>query len=471
MMPSQTIPKRFKFARVIAWLFLVLSILLLFYTYYRAEIFLLRWTNLVNASFNVPGTYFKYYVISITGILFWGMVLRLKDEIKVISTMVALSLLVGLYLVEISLNFVAPAPYGLKKLKASLAGLEFDTRSKLKVYLDLKDEGADVVPAIHAAVQFTKLNGVPGVEPLFPFGGISKKTTVYCNENGKHLIYLSDRHGFNNPDSEWESPQTEWMLTGDSFVQGACVQPGEDMAGQIRLITGENVISLGMGGTSLLTQLASLKEYAEPRKPKIVLWMYYELDMGELASEKSSSLLMSYLDPEFSQRLIYRQREIDDRLRQYLMLELPKFKQEALLMKTGVLRFYNVRNLYTMRNFFNFRSNSVLPTVDFDPLFTEILKKARDRTSAWGGKLFFVYLPKTERYAGEVKNHDLFYQRGEVLEVVKSLDIPIVDIHREVFADHPDPLSLYPFRMRGHYTAEGYGEVIKAVISKVRAEQ
>ena len=64
---------QFKFARGATWLFLVLSILLLGYSYYRAEIIFQG---------GYPEKYFQYYVISLAGILFWGVVLRLKDEIK-----------------------------------------------------------------------------------------------------------------------------------------------------------------------------------------------------------------------------------------------------------------------------------------------------------------------------------------------------------------------------------------------------
>jgi len=37
-----------------------------------------------------------------------------------------------------------------------------------------------------------------------------------------------------------------------------------------------------------------------------------------------------------------------------------------------------------------------------------------------------------------------------------ELDIPIIDIQKEVFDIHPDPLSLFPFRIFGHYNAERY---------------
>jgi hypothetical protein len=46
-----------------------------------------------------------------------------------------------------------------------------------------------------------------------------------------------------------------------------------------------------------------------------------------------------------------------------------------------------------------------------------------------------------------------------VVEVVKGLNIPVIDIHQEVFADHPDPLPLFSFRIFGHYNKKGCSEV------------
>ena len=64
-------------------------------------------------------------------------------------------------------------------------------------------------------------------------------------------------------------------------------------------------------------------------------------------------------------------------------------------------------------------------------------------------------------------NQDPF-KRSQVIDLVKNLNIPVVDIHEMVFATHPDPLSLFYFRKSPHYTAEGYSEVAKAIISGVR---
>ena len=49
------------------------------------------------------------------------------------------------------------------------------------------------------------------------------------------------------------------------------------------------------------------------------------------------------------------------------------------------------------------------------------------------------------------------------MQAATELDIPIIDIHNEVFKIHPDPLSLFPFRTPGHYNAEGYRLIAEAI--------
>jgi hypothetical protein len=78
--------KTYSFTRWMSWLFLVASILLLIYTYYKSEITL-------NGARDV--IYFKYYLISLTGILFWGVMLLLREGARANIVTVVTSLVVG----------------------------------------------------------------------------------------------------------------------------------------------------------------------------------------------------------------------------------------------------------------------------------------------------------------------------------------------------------------------------------------
>jgi hypothetical protein len=97
-------------------------------------------------------------------------------------------------------------------------------------------------------------------------------------------------------------------------------------------------------------------------------------------------------------------------------------------------------------------------------LFREILLQAKDRVHRWGGKLYFIYLPSWKRYAN--RSDIGIQQRGRVLNLVKDLDIPIIDIH-SAFAEQDVPLALFPFHGAGHYVSEGHELVGKEILKAI----
>ena len=56
----------------------------------------------------------------------------------------------------------------------------------------------------------------------------------------------------------------------------------------------------------------------------------------------------------------------------------------------------------------------------------------------------------------------------KVLNVVKKLQISIIDINMELFSKHNDPLNLFPFRTHGHYNEEGYELVAKKILERIK---
>ena len=450
--------KNYPLARWMSWLFLVASITLLIFVYYRAEIIYQG---------TMGDRYFKYYLISLAGILFWGVVLRLREEIQANIVTVVSSLVIGLYLVEGGLTFLgleqpghrAEAESATKAKIAAELGIEWDKRSKLEVIEDLIAEGVDAVPAIWP------LHVLQMSDNFLPLGGIAYRTTVGSNETGRWAIYPSDRYGFNNPDSEWDATKLEWLLIGDSYTEGEAVQPGEDIAGQLRAITHQSAISLGKTGNGPLTELAELTEYAGAIKPNKVLWIYFEGNdliskrgnqINDLDRDKMNPLLIRYMEEGFSQNLINRQKEIDTRLEKYFVTARVQAQQ------------YKPRwvKLSAIRSVVGFDAYGDVDVDDY-ALFAKILTKAKARVESRGGKLYFVYLPELGRY-NKVVSHDKFRKKSEVIDLVKGLDIPVIDTHQEIFANHPDPLALFPYRGGGHYNAEGYSEVAKAIVENIR---
>ena len=94
--------------------------------------------------------------------------------------------------------------------------------------------------------------------------------------------------------------------------------------------------------------------------------------------------------------------------------------------------------------------------------------------------MYFVYLPSHKKYQksllgrtiwkklrGPIENHS-FDSYNDVINVVNSLGIPLIDLHKELFISMEDPLSIAPLRSHGHFTEEGYYLVSKAIFDKIK---
>ena len=270
----------------------------------------------------------------------------------------------------------------------------------------------------------------------------------------------TDEHGFNNPKGLYEINNTDIVLTGDSFTEGYSVHADETISAVLRE-SGFNAISVGKIDNGPLLELAALKEYAEPLKAKVVLWMYYINDLTDLFREMKSSFLQKYLnDNEFSQNLISRQEEIDSLLVDYVQGEWVKKRERERererKMEMEIINIILIRNLrYKIK---------LKPTVH--PLiFKDIMQKAKQMVLDWGGNMYFIYLPH-HRYSTGVED----INREFVLHTANELEIPIIDIHKEVFVPHPDPLSLIAFKNYGHYTNEGYRLVAETISNRLKVD-
>ena len=103
-------------------------------------------------------------------------------------------------------------------------------------------------------------------------GGISFKNIILCNEAGEWITFDSDRYGFNNNDYVWDYKNVDFMLVGDSFAQGYCVERRSNIAGILES-KGSYAINLGTGGNGPLVNFAVIKEYIELLKPKNIIWI------------------------------------------------------------------------------------------------------------------------------------------------------------------------------------------------------
>lgn len=337
---------------------------------------------------------------------------------------------------------------------------KFDTRDILEVFLDLKKKEKNVTffnrPPINYN-QDVKTNFVP-------LSGKSNSKTIHCNENGYFSIYGSDRYGFNNPDQEWQNDEIEYLLLGDSFTHGACVNRPNDISSNLRKLSKKSVINLGIQGNGPLSEFASLKEYFK-KNTKNIIWMFFEgNDIVDLSLEMNNQILNEYLSNEnFKQNLKQKQIEIDNLTIKYVPERRESIIVDNIFLSTIKLtKFrYKIKVLKRIQRDKKFDQKQDINQVY--KKFSQILQNTKKFSNDNNSKLHFVYIPYLHKYEGNLNTNT--YQN--VKKIVTELNIPFIDLNIELFNKKKDPLTLHPFKdVSSHFTPDGYKEVAEIIYSK-----
>ena len=398
--------------------------------------------------------YSIFILFSVISAILLGLGLRLSNYLKINLSLLIFSVAITVYAFETYLEFVPEKTQSIK-IQAKQFGVPFDSRTKMEVLNNLNETGNEGYPNI-TPHRFTKSNGLgTNKGRIYPLGGIPNVTTVDCNESGYWSIFEADEHGFNNPKGLYQRNKIEIFLTGDSMAEGACVNSDESITAVIRKL-GFTAINIGKGGNGPLIEFAALKEYAEPLKPKTVLWVFSENDLTDLKNEVNSMFLRNYLDNSYySQNLISRQNEIDSLLKIFYQNNLEPKK--SIMIRNELFKTIKLTNIRSILN--------ITPKIN-PAVFKNILFRTKELVSSWGGDLYFVYVPSI--YSISKSKKDPY--REKILNFISEQSIPIIDIQKEVIAMHPDPLSLFPFRNAVHYNADGYRLIAEAITERLKAD-
>jgi len=389
--------------------------------------------------------------------------LKLEDQKKVNLLLMVFGIAIPLYIIEFVLLInVEPHPSTIqyRALKAQKLGKPFDTRTKFQVIMDFRKEGIEAYPnsppsEVNHKERLDKFEPSLRHDGLYFLGNMSNTFIVDCNEGGEFLTYVSDEHGFPNSKGLYKKNMLDVVAIGDSHTSGNCVKVEANSISYIKQHY-KNTLNLGTGGSGPLANLAKIREYIEPLKPKIVLWMHQSSDLIDLGYEKKFSILMQYLDPDFSQNLMQRQPELDRMLKEIVFKaekqtaseegEYEKWRKTLTLKGFLVLR--QIRGKIFLLNQDNENKRT-----DNRKLLVKLLTLANKTVTAWGGKLYFVFIPSAEfHYPGYLSPT---HRSQVIIPLVESLNIPVIDIYTPL-SKHPDILSLYALRGKSHLNEKGY---------------
>ncbi len=379
------------------------------------------------------------------------------------------SVLVALYLLELLVRVVTPAPPKLvhvdwlAEIEARRAGRNDPTYT----------------PALPPRSSSTDSVG-NGDAALMPLGSVSSARIILCanRRTGEIVEYDSDERGFRNPMGTWAA-RPAVVLIGDSYAHGYCVGEGDDIAGQLRTL-GYPVLNLGQSASGPLTALATVVEYVQPIQPASVFWLYYEgNDLRNLREDQKVVSLRSYLagtsagDTESAagQGLFDRQSEVDALLREFFEAHFRRLQAERAEM-SGVaqpaadsgdggdgpmayLKLWRLRQRLGLT-----RTRPYLPKASAHEL-AEVVAHAAGVIDGWDGRLTVVYLPAHQRYRF-ASRADRQFDRPGVLAAFDSIGVPVLDLTDD-FRSVPDRAALFDPGTGNHYTPQGYRLVAEAI--------
>ncbi len=369
---------------------LFLSILfLIFFTYKE-----------INANDDLKGYYITHTYFFLLLIVILLTINFFAKKIQTYFFILFFSFVASLYLAE---GYI----YYSGKIKFFQSTLDYEQNLKIALQNEIKKHKDGIAPF--------SVN----TDDLISFSGISNSKMILCNEGGFFASYTSDRNGFNNPDYVWDKDIVDVVIMGDSFVQGMCVNEGNDISSHVRSLSKLNTINIGWQKSGPLRQYATFLEYIK-KNPRYIFWVYFENDLVDLKNELKNDLLFKYyLNEEFNQNLNNKRDKIDYLLKKEhekfmnTSFELKKVKKYQNLInflklyKTRQLLFSSLSNFLNLENTDNYSLNDNKTLI----IYFKIIDKMKKIINEKDTKLILVYLA-TDKYE--------FSKRSDYLKNVKK---------------------------------------------------
>lgn len=403
------------------------------------------------------------------GALAWAYVaLRKPDRTVTRIAWELVALAISLLAVESMIAIWAPeipSPQLTRARTAEKLGLPFDLRTKSEVVAELRTTGVDAYPSISR--EWPQMAAVRQQLPagLFPVSHASRVTVVECNETGEYLEYQTDEFGFRNPSGLLASRAIDVAAVGASFALGHCLPVERTVVGIIRA-TFPRTASLAMAGGGSLSNLATFREYVEPLRPPVVLWVMHP-NTANIADELSDPTLPRYFEPEFSQHLIDRQTEIDKVWRELAIPVQYEFDRRS---KTNIayaeeIRFKRIPFLPQLRWRVHVTRGvtSGPSSIDLEP-FLHTLNLARSATESWGGQFVVAIMPLYQDVvAGQLPQ---VLRHEQLAALLNEKGFEVLDTGA-LFAAQPDPAGLYTMRINNHPNAGGYALLGNYIVAEL----
>ena len=362
--------------------------------------------------------------------------------------------------------------------RARQLGIAWDKRGVAEVVRDLRLHDPNHYPE-SSAVSFVdhEHSGWPpylsvGGRNVIPLASIANTRLVSCNESGSYPVYPTDRYGFNNPDSLWAHASFDAIIIGDSFARGACVEQGEDVAGQMRTAY-PATLNLGMPGTGPLTSVAVLREYTLDRRAQFLFWLHYGNDLADTARELHHPIISRYMDPGFSQGLEASLAEVDASYREFIDKRIATSRvpwRVWLERVTASAVSKNLTGLAIGRGRDALRDSAPDTGPPDTGQLQAVLKVLEGEAARLEAELVVVYLPgPIHLFTGKEEEAEQAH-KAAVLAIAQNMGLPKIDID-SAFREAGDLPRFWALGGLAHFSPEGYALIAQELVKFMQSAQ
>ena len=317
---------------------------------------------------------------------------------------------------------------------------------------------------------------------LLPLSGYENSKTLLClDEKNKPVYYLSDDFGFNNS-KHGRNEMINFLLIGDSYVQGMCVDTKNNLNSQFRRLS-YNTVSLGIGGNGPLLELATFKEYEENYTyENIILFITPENDFYDLKNEINNDILIRYLNEKnFKQKLT------DKKNQEIKFSILNSFfgkKTQRILNDSLSVYHFNLKSLLNLleqsvkNKKKSFNNYDYLLDKNLDDAFLKIINEFINITSKNNKKIYVVFNSVTPNIlypkSQDIKDYKNLLLKSKLIPIktlLKNRNISYFDFNEYLLNNYNEKNITKIFKKIDgrwdHYTEIGFYELVNQIETRL----
>ena len=304
---------------------------------------------------------------------------------------------------------------------------------------------------------------------IVPVSLVSNAKILLCMDGDNPIYFKSDSLGFDN---EILKKKVDLILIGDSYAAGYCVSK-ENRFNSLFREKDIDIINFGMGGNGPLLEFASLVEYAELFNFNTIIWLFTpENDYENFEREVQNPILKKYLNPNFKQNLVNKNKEKDQLYYDYFKKRVRPFRE--------FLRLYHL-DLELLRkklknSIFNQKEQPSLTTYKSQTIHSvniifRNLKNYADRNEK---NLLVVYNVLNPEILFNNINSELIKDIEENKLFLKNEGINFFDFNDYVYNNYNKSNIDQIMKKRidnywDHYTEEGYRLLTEQILTKIKS--